>query len=210
MASEHHGHRHEGCCKNNDPLAHLREPYTRPDGSFLITGDEIIGDLVAAFPKAAAVMLRYGLHCVGCSANAFDTVADGARLHGMPEGDIQEMIAELNMTLNKRIETIELTPKAIATVKELRSKETGKESWPLRITVASDGGAGFAYEMDFDQEKEGDVALVFDGLQIIVDKKSMPLLKGSSIDFVESLAASGFKIDNPNVAKGCACGKHTD
>ncbi len=201
MTHAHQEHAHK------DPVAELQAPFKQADGSYLITGEEIIGDLVAAFPKSAAVMLRYGLHCVGCSANAFDTVADGARLHGIPEEDVQQMIRDINASLNKRIELVELTKKAIEKVKELRMKEAGKETWPLRIAVAPGGCAGFSYDMDFDQKKEGDTALEFDGLTILVDPESMPLLKGSSVDYVDSLMGSGFKIENPNASKGCGCGK---
>jgi len=182
----------------------LRQQFLRPDGTYRITGEEIIGDVVAAFPKTAAVMLRYGLHCVGCSANAFDTVTDGARLHGIPDDDIREMIAEINTTINKRIETLEVTPRAAAKVRELRSLEAGKEDWPLRVRVLP-GPCAFGYEMDFDTSKEGDTTVTIDGLDVLIDPESLPLLRGSSIDYVESAAGSGFRIDNPNAGK---CGKN--
>jgi iron-sulfur cluster assembly protein len=206
MAHSHQEHTHQEH-KGKDPLAELRAPFLQEDGTYRITGDEIIGDTVAAFPKVAAVMLGYGLHCVGCSANSFDTVADGARLHGIPEEDVQQMLRDLNAAINKKIEMVEMTAKAIVKVKELRSKEEGKADWPLRIAVMPGGCAGFSYEMDFDQPKEGDLKLTFDDLHVLVDPESVPLLKGSSIDYVESLMGSGFKIENPNASRGCGCGK---
>jgi iron-sulfur cluster assembly accessory protein len=178
----------------------------QPDGSYLITGEMIIGDVVAAFPKAAAVMLSHGLHCVGCHANAFDTVEDGARLHGIEDEEIAEMIAEINEAINHKIETVEMTDRAVAKVIELRSEEPGKEGWPLRIKVASKGCEGFEYEMDFEQAKDGDIKLTFGELQVLVDPESMGMLKGSGIDYIDSLSGSGFKIENPNKA-GCVCGK---
>lgn len=185
----------------------LQERLKQPDGTYKVKGDELIGDLVAAFPKAAAVMLRYGLHCVGCSASSFDTVRDGAQLHGMEEEEIARMIAEINEAINKRIDTIEMTERAVRKVKELRSKEEGKQDWPLRIAVSPGGCAGFGYEMDFDTRKDGDMELDFDGLKILIDPDSFPMIKGASIDYVESLMGSGFKIDNPNAKRGCGCGK---
>jgi len=194
---------------HDEALAQDRAQYQQADGTYRITGTEIIGDLVVAFPKSAAIMLRHGLHCVGCSANAFDTVADGARLHGIPEGEIMEMIDEINTALNKRIETLEITQKAIAKVKELRAKEDGKADWPLRVRVHTGScGCSFTYEMDFDHPSPDDLRLEFDGLAILVDPASIPLLKGSSIEYVETAGGAGFRIENPNAGNGCGCGSH--
>jgi iron-sulfur cluster assembly accessory protein len=182
----------------------LRTFAQQPDGSYLITGDMVIGDVVAAFPKAAAVMLEHGLHCVGCHANAFDTVEDGARGHGMPDTEIAQMVDEINAQINKRIDTILFTPGAIAKVKGLRCKEQGKETWPLRVKAWKDDCCGVAYEMDFDERTDADVLIIFDGLDVIIDQSSLALLRGSEIDYVDSLHGSGFKIENPN-SKRCAC-----
>lgn len=179
----------------------------QPDGSFRITGDMIIGEVVAAFPQAAPIMLGHGLHCVGCHANAFDTIEDGSRGHGMPDEEIMGMVEEINVAINKKIDTIELTQKAVAKVKQLRELEAEKKDWPLRVAVLPGGCAGFNYEMDFDKQKENDTVLRFDDLEVLVDPESYPLIKGSRIDFVDSLQGSGFKIENPNAKRNCGCGK---
>ena len=62
-----------------------------------ITGDEAIGGLIQEHPKAAGVMLKYGLHCVGCHVNQYETVKQGAMGHGMPEETVQSLIDELNV-----------------------------------------------------------------------------------------------------------------
>jgi len=188
-------------------IEELQQFALQPDGRFKITGDMIIGDVVAAFPQAATIMLGHGLHCVGCHANAFDTVEDGARGHGMPDEEIMQMIDEINTAINHKIETIEFTSTAIRKVKELRAQEQGKQEWPLRISVTPGGCAGFGYDMDFDQEKDGDLRFTFEDLQVLVDPDSMTMLKGSRIDFIDSLRGSGFKIENPNAKRGCGCGK---
>jgi iron-sulfur cluster assembly protein len=179
----------------------------QPDGTFRVTGDMIIGDVVAAFPAAATIMLGHGLHCVGCHANAFDTVEDGARLHGIQDGEIHSMIEEINVAINKKIENLELTPIAIKKIKELRAAEAGKETWPLRIGVTPGGCAGFGYDMDFGQEQPGDLKFTFEDMEILVDKDSFEMLRGSKIDFLDTLKGSGFKIENPNAKRGCGCGK---
>lgn len=196
-------HDHEEGCEGQ-ALEELRSFALQGDGTYLVTGDMIIGDIVAAFPQAVPVMLGYGLHCVGCHAQAFDTVEDGARGHGMPDEEIKQMIDEINAAINHRIESVEFTDRAIAKVIELRKAEAGKDGWPLRITVSAEGCGPFSYEMDFDQEKEHDAKLQFGELVVLVGVDSMPLLKGSRIDYIDSLSGSGFKIENPNT-KRCSC-----
>jgi iron-sulfur cluster assembly protein len=203
-------HDHEGSCEcggQEQTFEDLKQIALQPDGTYKISGEMVIGDLVAAFPQAAPIMLSHGLHCVGCHANAFDTVEEGARGHGMPDEEIMEMIEEINVAVNHKIETIEVTEKAVIKVKELRALEKGKETWPLRVAVTPGGCAGFGYDMDFDEKKEHDITLTFDDLEVIIDPESMTMLKGSKIDFVDSLRGSGFKVENPNAKRGCGCGK---
>ena len=61
-----------------------------------ITKDSIIADVVHAHPEAIAVFLKYGLHCVGCSMAQFDTIASGARSHGVnPEYIVKDLHAHI-------------------------------------------------------------------------------------------------------------------
>ena len=45
------------------------------------------------------------------------------------------------------------------------------------------------------------------GVKLVVDRKSLPVLDGTVVDFVDSLMGSGFKFNNPNVRHSCACGE---
>lgn len=66
----------------------------------VITRDMILGEIVADFPDTALVMMEYGLHCVGCFANAFDTVESGARIHGLSEEEINQMVSDMNEVIS--------------------------------------------------------------------------------------------------------------
>ena len=61
-----------------------------------ITKDVLMSDLVFAHPEAAEILMDYGLHCIGCAANSFDTVEMGARIHGMSDEEINEMMVRVN------------------------------------------------------------------------------------------------------------------
>ena len=170
-----------------------------------ITGEELIGDVVAEHPKAAGVMLKYGLHCVGCHVNKYESVAQGAKGHGMPDEMVEKMIAEINEVVNKVIETIEVTEKAAEMIKQFAA-EDGKAGQGLKIKVM-EGCCGFGYEMEFVEKPAAkDKKFDFFGVQVFIDPASYKLLKGSEIDFMETPLESGFRIDNPNAPKGgCAC-----
>lgn len=62
----------------------------------LVRKDMNLGEVVFKYPQVAEVLIDYGLHCVGCFANAFDTIEMGAKLHGMTDEEIDEMVARVN------------------------------------------------------------------------------------------------------------------
>lgn len=61
-----------------------------------ITKEMNLGEVVRMYPQAGPIMLEYGLHCVGCFANAFDTIEAAMKIHGLSEADIKEMIERIN------------------------------------------------------------------------------------------------------------------
>jgi iron-sulfur cluster assembly protein len=73
--------------------------------------------------------------------------------------------------------------------------------------VQHGGCSGFSYGLGFDEDKlDGDALLEQHGVRILVDKDSQPLLKGTVIDYKESMIGGGFSIDNPNAIATCGCG----
>lgn len=91
-------------------------------------------------------------------------------------------------------------------IKEMLLEE-GTPDLFLRLGVKEGGCSGFSYGMGFDDEEaEGDKTLEMDGLKVVVDEKSIPLLNGLVIDFKESAMGGGFTIENPNASATCGCG----
>ena len=77
----------------------------------------------------------------------------------------------------------------------------------LRVFVVGGGCSGYQYGMAIArQQEEGDIAIEVNGVTIVVDEESAPLLEGAEVDYVEDLMKSGFTIFNPNATKSCACG----
>ena len=103
---------------------------------------------------------------------------------------------------------ITITDSAAVKVKELLSRESAESSaLALRVAVQPGGCSGLRYALYFDDQiSEKDQTEEFGGVKVVVDKMSVPYLKGASIDYVDTLQQSGFTINNPNAQSTCACG----
>ena len=99
------------------------------------------------------------------------------------------------------IKEIKFTDKALKQINSLLSKKD-KGSF-FRIAIKGGRCSGFQYEFTFDQSKAED-ALNFEN--IIIDKTSADLLKGSEVDYVSELIGEQFKITNPQTKSSCGCG----
>ena len=103
-------------------------------------------------------------------------------------------------------EGITITIAAEAKVRELVEAE-GKPGLGLRLAVTAGGCSGYSYGLYFDGSTEpNDHVIEANGFNIYVDPKSYPMLNGVSVDFVDTLQGSGFKIENPNATGTCGCG----
>ena len=102
---------------------------------------------------------------------------------------------------------VTLTERAAVKVSSLMADEPAGEAEVLRIAIQGGGCSGFEYALGFDRgASSGDHELEFHGVKVVVDPFSAPYLQGSTIDFLEGLQESGFKIENPNVVSACGCG----
>jgi iron-sulfur cluster assembly protein len=76
----------------------------------------------------------------------------------------------------------------------------------LRVGVRGGGCSGFQYQLAFDEQRADDIVFETHGLKLLVDRESLPYVRGSVIDYQESLQGAGFKVENPNVVAACGCG----
>ena len=99
------------------------------------------------------------------------------------------------------IKEINFSKEAVEKINQLVSKK------PLgtffRIAVKGGGCSGFKYDFTFDNKiDENDLK----HQNIVVDKSSLDMLKGSEVDFSEELIGNSFKISNPKTKSSCGCG----
>ncbi len=101
---------------------------------------------------------------------------------------------------------IKLSDVAAGKVRSLLEQE-GRTDLRLRVAVQPGGCSGLIYQLYFDERMlDGDAVRDFDGVEVVVDKMSVPYLDGASIDFEDTISKQGFTIDNPNAGGSCACG----
>lgn len=101
---------------------------------------------------------------------------------------------------------ITLTPSAEQQLDKIMA-EKGLSEHALRVFVSGGGCSGLSYGMTFAEGAEfGDQ--IFEGgkVKVVVDMGSITYLDGAEIDYVDSLMGGGFRIENPNAVRSCACG----
>ncbi len=99
------------------------------------------------------------------------------------------------------IKEINFSKKAVERINQLISKKPSGTFF--RIAVNGGGCSGFKYDFSFDNKiDENDLRHE----NIVVDKSSLDILKGSLVDFSEGLIGSSFKISNPKTKSSCGCG----
>ncbi len=82
-----------------------------------------------------------------------------------------------------------------------------KENAGVRVFIKSGGCSGYQYGMAIDdRELEGDTIFIDRGIKLVVDQMSLPLLRGSEVDFIENMMGGGFTVNNPNATSSCGCG----
>jgi iron-sulfur cluster assembly accessory protein len=100
-----------------------------------------------------------------------------------------------------------VTEKAARKAQSLAAKE-GREGAYLRVRVVAGGCSGFGYRLTFENDREAEDHIIdANGLRVLVDPRSAPILVGSVLDFNDSLLGGGLKIKNPQAVNECSCGE---
>jgi iron-sulfur cluster assembly accessory protein len=103
---------------------------------------------------------------------------------------------------------VNVTSSAADRIKALLDRDGKLASHGLRMKVVGGGCSGLQYELAFDDGlSDEDQTIEAGGIRVFVDPKSALYLAGSTLDFVDTLQESGFKIENPNASATCGCGQ---
>ena len=99
------------------------------------------------------------------------------------------------------IKEINFSKKAVERINELITEKPSGTFF--RIAVKGGGCSGFKYDFTFDNKIE---KTDLKHENIVIDKSSLDMLKGSEVDFTNELIGSSFKISNPKTKSSCGCG----
>jgi len=103
---------------------------------------------------------------------------------------------------------VELTPSAQERVKALLDRDGKLVTHALRLKVVGGGCSGLRYELGFDDRLgDSDNEMQAGPVRVVVDDKSAVYLAGTTLDYLDTLQESGFKIQNPNAKSTCGCGE---
>ena len=106
---------------------------------------------------------------------------------------------------------INISPLAAEKLKDIL-QEQGEEGSSLRVILMPGANGGAQYMLALEQEaKADDMVVQTEGVSILIDPDSAPLMEGAEIDYMDGLMKSGFVINNPNIqsggcGEGCGCG----
>jgi len=102
--------------------------------------------------------------------------------------------------------SISVTPKAAAQIRKALAKRGGGVG--LRVAVKTSGCSGYAYALEYaDVSSADDLSFECEGVQLLVEAKSLPLVDGTQLDWVREGLNEGFKFSNPNASATCGCGE---
>lgn len=106
---------------------------------------------------------------------------------------------------------ISLSPEAVRKLKEILARMDDPEGLYLRLGVRGGGCSGFSYALEFDRDVDPkyDRTMVLDGIRVVVDRKSLLFLAGTTLHYTGDLhviGEGGFEFQNPNAKRTCGCG----
>jgi len=103
---------------------------------------------------------------------------------------------------------ISVTEKAKERIVALRQEEGKTDNQNIRVSVKGGGCSGLMYDLGFDETiQPNDQVFEDKGIKILVDKKSLLYLLGTTLDFSDGLNGKGFQFVNPNASRTCGCGE---
>lgn len=103
---------------------------------------------------------------------------------------------------------IQVSEKAKEKILEIKSTENRGEDFHVRVGVKGGGCSGLMYDLEFDDVlKATDQIIEEQGVKLVIDKKSVLYLIGTTLDFSDGLNGKGFQFINPNANRTCGCGE---
>ncbi len=117
---------------------------------------------------------------------------------------------KVDVAASKDLPAVTLTADAVSHIRRLLS-ENEMAGFGLRYGLQGGGCSGYSYLLEFEEGAQADDELFdFDGVPVFMNPLHIEYLRGSVIDYSDTLIGAGFQIKNPNVKRQCGCGSSFD
>jgi hybrid cluster-associated redox disulfide protein len=161
-----------------------------------------VADILTILPEAEELFAQNGLHCGGCGVGGAETLSEAAGMHSMDDGDLDDLVTDLNILLSRRPDrpqTVAVTEAAADALKNILATES-KTGWTLQVGLDDAGG----FSMDIVEKPAADHQVFTEhGLTVSASPLTLKAIGGSTVDFRDGR----FKLDLPGtVTSACACG----
>jgi iron-sulfur cluster assembly accessory protein len=102
-----------------------------------------------------------------------------------------------------------ISENALKEIKKVKNENEDLKNQYLRISIKGGGCSGFMYGLGFEEDidENSDFIENYDGIDVVIDKKSALFLNDVTLDWIEDINQRGFKFNNPNATKTCGCGQ---
>lgn len=151
--------------------------------SDIISKDMTIAEVLDKLPKSMEMLQAYGLHCIGCHVNAFETLEQGFEAHGLPKEELENLIRDLNSI--SRNDDLNLAEDAAQKIRGIMKNNTGG----IRISVSEQ----MQYSMEFaERAGENEIVIVSRGIELYLSRDDSERLKNTTIHFVKTEQGEGF------------------
>jgi iron-sulfur cluster assembly accessory protein len=125
---------------------------------------------------------------------------------GMERSEGSRPVSGYPLGMERTATVITVTDKAAGRIRQLAERQGADPV--LRVRVVAGGCSGFSYELGFDAQSESDnVIAAAEGVRVVVDPRSAPIVEGSTLEFNDALLGGGLKMLNPRATHECACGE---
>ncbi len=171
----------------------------------VITKETKVRDFLMKNPNLSRILVENGISPVLINKNILNSLEETASSLSFPSSTLEKIVKELNQQLEEKSKLknkpkpdkiLTITPLAAERIKSVMASK-GMKDYSLKFGIVSAGCATYVYDMDFEKKPTKDEIVIEEsGLKVFIAKKSLPLIEGCRIDYIES--AGGFKIENPN------------
>ena len=114
--------------------------------------------------------------------------------------------SKVDAAAHRDLPAVTLTSEAVSHIRRLCA-ENDMAGFGLRYGLQGGGCSGYTYLLEFEEAaQEEDEVFDFDGVRVFMNPLHIEYLRGSVIDYSDTLMGAGFTVNNPNAVSGCGCG----